>query len=576
MTTNPLDLLKALGPSGRKAFEDMTERVSLPAGDVLFDQGGPPDAMYLVVAGSLGVYILGPQHERQLIALIEAGETVGEMAVISGLPRSATVIAIRDCELLRLSRAHFDLLQKREPDLTAGLNRILVHRLRQVARGRGLHLEPKTAAILPVSPDIDALPIAQKLAEFVEADGYKVRIAGSEHADKSSGWFTEQEAAHDHVFLCGDHMSEDWIRLCARQADRIMVVARADDPVVTTLPRDVLQQRADHQLLDLVLIHERLDAVPKGTSRWLELMPVNRHFHIRAGETADWKRIARIVGGRAIGVVLSGGGARAYAHIGALKAIAEHGLDIDFLGGASMGGIIAASLSMGSDVDQVATQLQQAFVKSNPLSDLTLPLIGLVKGRKVERLLAEYFGNLQIPDLWLPFYCVSSNLSDGSLQIHRKGSVRDALRASIALPGVLPPKIIGDNVLVDGAVINNLPVDVMRGLHRGPIIAVDVTRDRALSPEMLAITHKSSWLQRLRNPPIVSILMRAGTVSSDVEIEKQARNADLLIAPHLGDIDIRDWSAFEQAVSIGYEHTSEMLETSLSSLRRRRRGASLG
>ncbi len=571
MATNPLDLLDAMGKRGRQAFEKLTERVSLPAGHTLFRQGAPPEAMYLVMAGSLGVYVHGPSHERQLLALIEAGETVGEMAVISSTPRSATVIAIRDCVLLKLSKAHFDQLQKREPELIAGLNRILVHRLRQVARGKGMRLEPKTAAILPATQEIESTPIARKLAEFIRADGKTVLILGPEHANRPSGWFTEQEAAHDHLFLCSDHSSKDWIRLCARQADRIMVVARANDPVVTELPGDVLRQRADHQLLDLVLIHETPGAVPQQTDRWLELMPVNRHFHIRDEEIKDWKRLARVISGRAVGVVLSGGGARAYAHIGALKAITEYGLDIDFLGGASMGGIIAASMAMGWDVDRLASGVRHAFVKSKPLSDLTLPLVGLVKGRKVERLLAEHFGQLQIPDLWLPFYCVSSNLSDGSLYVHKTGAVRDALRASIALPGVLPPKIIGDDVLVDGAVINNLPVDVMRGLHRGPIIAVDVTRDRALSPEMLALTHQSSWLKRLKNPPIIPILMRAGTVSSDVEIEKQARNADLLIAPHLGDIDIRDWSAFEKAVTIGYEHTAETLDKSLSSLHRARR-----
>lgn len=570
-TANPLDLLEALGPRARRRFEQLTERVKLPAGDTLFRQGSPPDAMYLVVAGSLGVYTFGPSHERQLIAVIEAGETVGEMAVIASTPRSATVIAIRDCVLLKMSKASFDQMQKREPELMSGLNRILVHRLRRISRGQGMRLEPKTVAILPVTNDIAAEPIAHRLATILEQDGFSVRLVGLEDRKRPSGWFDEQEANHDHLILCGDHGHEEWIRLCARQADRIMVAARAGDAVRTDLPGDLLQQRADHQLLDLVVLHDQDASQPQGSARWHELIPMNRLFHIRKSREEDWQRLARVIGGRAVGVVLSGGGARAYAHIGALKAISEYGLSIDFIGGVSMGAIIGAGIARGWSIDELSNNVQRAFVSSNPLSDLTLPLIGLVKGRKVERLLKEYFGALDIADLWLPYYCVSSNLSDGTLCVHRSGLLRDALRASIALPGVLPPKIIGDHVLADGAVLNNLPVDVMRSLHRGPIIAVDVTRDGALRPEMLAISHRSSWMKMLRHPPIISILMRAGTVSSDAEIEKQADYADVVIEPQLGDIDIRNWRAFDQAVTIGYEHTGEALSKSVRALSRRRR-----
>lgn len=571
MANNPLDLLEALGPRARAAFERLTERVTLPAGHTLFRQGASPEAMYLVVAGSLGVYAFGPSHERQLIALIEAGETVGEMAVLSGTPRSATVIAIRDCELMMLTKARFDLLQKHEPELMTGLNRILVHRLRQVSRGTGMRLEPKTAALLPVTRGIESRPIAERLAALLTEDGDRVFVVEPEDHDKPGVWYQQKESEHDRVLLCGDHGSEEWIRKCVRQADRIMILARAGEPAVTELPPDLLQQRADHQLVDLVMLQPADAAMPKGTRQWRELLPVNRHFHVRENNAGDWERLARVIGGRAIGVVLSGGGARAYAHIGALKAISESGLSIDFIGGASMGAIIAAGLAMGWDVDEMANNVQAAFVTSNPLSDLTLPLVSLVKGTKVERLLEEYFHDADIADLWLPYYCVSSDLSNGSLHVHRDGVLRDALRASIALPGVLPPLILDDHVLVDGAVMNNLPVDVMRSLHRGPIIAIDVTRDWALRPEMLAITQRGSFLQRLMHPPILSILMRAGTVSSEVEIDKQARNADLLIEPPLGDVDIRDWRAFEKTVTIGYEHTAELLAHSLASLRRLRR-----
>lgn len=128
-----------------------------------------------------------------------------------------------------------------------------------------------------------------------------------------------------------------------------------------------------------------------------------------------------------------------------------------------------------------------------------------------------------------------------------------------------------NSVLVDGAVINNLPVDIMRSLHRGPIVAIDVARDRALTPEMVQLTRQGNWLDRLRRPPIVSILMRSGTVSGESEIQRQVRIADLVVQPPLGDIDIRDWLAFDQAVTTGYEHTAAVLSEHGAALARPRR-----
>ncbi|MCG8562418.1 MAG: patatin-like phospholipase family protein [Hyphomicrobiales bacterium] len=571
MAANPLDLLAILGPEGRKAVEAEAEWIAVPAGRTLFHHGDPGNALYLVVSGSLGVYMPGPGDEPQLIGLIESGETVGEMALISGLPRSATVTAIRDSELWRVTKARFDLLLKRQPELLAGLNRILVHRLRQVSRGQGTRIEPKTVAFLPAGKGIDPQGIAERLSAEVTALGYKVRLVGTEDAGRSSRWFHELEKTHDHIFLCAALGDPAWIRLCARQADRIFIIARSRDPAGTALPRDLLAQRAAHQLLDLVLLHKDGSAAPADANRWLEAIPVNRHFHLRLDNAEDWSRIARIVAGRAIGLVLSGGGARAYAHVGVIRAIRDAGLPIDFLGGTSMGAIIGAGLAMEWSIDELERRVHDAFVTSNPLNDYTLPLVSLVKGRKMERLFEENFGWVRIPDLWRPYFCISSNLTSGDLHIHRRDRLTEALRASVALPGVLPPKVVKDGVLVDGAVLNNLPVDVMRGTHRGPIIAVDVARDRAMTPEMVALDRRRSWLSWIVEPPIVSILMRAGTVSGEPYLAEQARAADLLIEPPLGDIDIRNWRAFDQAVEIGYEHARQVLASSGHLLRRQRR-----
>ena len=554
---NALDLLDMLTPEAREIIERETLSVHLPAGQTLFSQGDPGDAFYVLVTGSLGIYVRGATNEPRLIAVVGEGEAVGELALISGKPRSATVTAIRDSELLRIAKSRFDFLLRRHPDLMAGLMRILVHRLRRISIGQTAKLEPKTAAFLPAHDGIDAGWVAKRLADCATDMGARVAVVGLEGLERSPAWFSELEHDHDHVFLHGAIDNTAWTRVCSRQADRVMIVAGSGWGGGTELPDDLLRQLAHHQLLDLIVVHGTAAREPQGTTAMIDAVPANRHFHARRDVDEDWRRLARIIKGRGISLVLSGGGARAFAHVGVIMALSEVGIPIDFVGGTSMGGLIGAGLALEWSPGELKDRINAAFVRQNPLSDITLPLIGMVKGRKVERLLLDNFGDRLIPDLWRPYYCVSSNLTTGAMYVHRRGEVHQALRASIALPGILPPKEHSAALLVDGAVTSNLPIDVMRDIHSGPIVACDVARARAVGPELIDQHLARPWYQRVLHPPIVSILMRSATISSEAQDKAQAVSADLLLTPPLGDIEIRDWKAFDRAVEIGYEHAME-------------------
>ena len=148
--------------------------------------------------------------------------------------------------------------------------------------------------------------------------------------------------------------------------------------------------------------------------------------------------------------------------------------------------------------------------------------------------------------------------------MYRKGDLWRALRASVAIPGVLPPVVDGGEVMVDGGLINNLPVDVMSQLGRGPVIGIDVSRDRALVASSDDLDgHGLQWLlpnRRRSAPSIFSLLIRAGTVSSDAQSKLQRGQSDLQLEPPLDGIDLLDWWAFERAVEVGYRYTMESLE----------------
>ena len=173
--------------------------------------------------------------------------------------------------------------------------------------------------------------------------------------------------------------------------------------------------------------------------------------------------------------MLAGGGARGFAHIGIIKALIEAGVPFDHLGGASMGAIIAAGLAHEWGVEELTERMRETFVTHNPLDDFTLPLIALVRGKKASSMLQRNFGDICIEELPLPFFAVSSDLTTGRIHEHRAGLLWRALRASVALPGILPPVTHHGHLLVDGGVMNSLPVDVMRTRTTGPIIACDVT-----------------------------------------------------------------------------------------------------
>jgi len=313
-----------------------------------------------------------------------------------------------------------------------------------------------------------------------------------------------------------------------------------------------------------VLLHAKRSAPPLCAAAWREALSAERMHHVCQGDCVDLDRLARLLTGRSTALVLSGGGARGYAHIGAIRALREHGVPLDYVGGTSMGAVIAAGVACGWNDEEMEARVRNAFVDSNPLGDIGLPMLALAKGFEVEKRLAAHFGDCDISDLWSPFFAVSSDLTRRTPVVHDRGSLVQALRASIALPGILPPVAVGSTVLVDGGVMRNLPADMMRAVHAGPIVAVDVSIDAGLSPRDLVVPPSLlRWFlsgEWRKGPPIVSLLLRSATVTAERDLLAARQTADVLILPRLESVEIRNWKAFEPAASAGYAAAREALE----------------
>jgi NTE family protein len=263
--------------------------------------------------------------------------------------------------------------------------------------------------------------------------------------------------------------------------------------------------------------------------------------------------------------VLSGGGARGFAHIGVVRALREAGVPIDVVGGTSMGAIMGAGVAARWSDAEMVERFRRTFVATNPLSDYTLPIVSLVSGRKVSRLLRQEFGEVAIEDLPLPFFAVSANLTTGRGSVHREGELWRWLRASAAIPGVLPPVFHGGEVHVDGGVINNLPVDVMRAANVGIVIGVDVGSDTTFTSDIQAVDLPPLWKllgwfrRHKQRPTILQILSRAGMINSDAATLAGRRMTDLLLQPPLAAVDLLHWKAFARAIEAGYRHARQRL-----------------
>ena len=304
--------------------------------------------------------------------------------------------------------------------------------------------------------------------------------------------------------------------------------------------------------------------MPSDTARWMEPRTVNRHFHLRDLGRDEVDRIVRYVLQRELGLVLSGGGARAFAHVGVLRAIREAGLSVDFIIGVSMGAIIGGRQALSDDIEQMVPGLKRQMTRA--FSDYTLPIVSLARGRRFDRCLSDLFGDAKIEDLWTPYFCVSSNLTKADTVIHRTGPMWRAIRASGGLPGLVPPVVDDGDLLYDGALMNNLPIDIMRQeIRNGPVIAVDVVPPVDLNLHTPQLYSPSGWrlaLNRLNPfttamsiPGIVSILQRAGQLPSlhTRRLRLAAELADLYVRPPVEQIKILDFSIAETAVDIGYD-----------------------
>ena len=542
--------------------------------------------MYVVVFGRLRALLPGDGSGDQVLGEIRRGEPVGEMALVTGKRRSATVIAVRDTELIKVTKEAFEQLVHEDPAVMLDLLRVLVDRYQRAIRPP-CEQQPVTIAVVPCTGDRAANVFRDGLVAALSTTSrvwsldidalrryrsvHSAALLDTESAELA-GWLHDQELRHDFVVYTAEPTISPWTRLCIRQADVVLLVGTTDasshlDSAVHDLFRTDFGTGARREL---VLLYDARQGMPSGAASWLSQLQVSDHHHVDPYQTADIERLARLLTGRAIGLVLGGGGARGVAHIGILRALEEARIPVDLVGGTSIGAVIGGQIAQGWNSSRVLAESRKAFLESGSLHDYTVPLIALLRGRRFFDMLGRLFGDRRIEDSPIGYFCISTNLTQSTCMVHRAGSLRKWVAASMAVPGIGPPIFDGRDVLVDGGVVNNLPIDIMRGLKRGPVFASDVSPrvelqlDREYqdipSPWSVLLSHLSPASPPMQVPRIGSILMRTvSLMRRDAGVDEHD-GADLVFTTPHGGRKLLEWQAFDEIVETGYRTAVAAIE----------------
>ncbi len=585
-------IFSELPPALLEQLANRSRSRAVRAGEWLIRGGEIGETMYVVRAGRL--HVVQEANPGDVIREAGRGDAVGELALLTRQPRSASVRAARDTDVIEIGRETFDALLERSPLLYRAVSHALALQLRAFGGTRRVRPVPGTIAVVGLGPQPGLVTFAHGLATAL---GVHRSVGLLDTSERSGGALAEFgplldrcEQVHDQVILLGgDALGADpWTKFCIQQADRILAVTGGGSPP------DGFEDRPELRGCDLVAC-----GVRPGTSQvagWGAVLAPQETHALPEGQAspAGLARIARRLSGKSVGLVLSGGGARALAHIGVIEELLAAGIEIDRVAGVSMGAYIAALLAMGLSPTEIDARCYEEWVRHKPLSDYTLPRSSLIRGDRFVSMLERSFGALAIEELERGFFCTAADLRSSELHVLRHGSLVDTVSSSMCLPLLSAPLVSGRKLMIDGSLIDNLPVEPMAALGEGPIIAVDVKATferssssngqrppagRIASPErrsapgrVRAETASGRLRQRLsdggrwRPPRFGETLTRLFLLASSNTTEAAKANAELLITPRNPGLGLLEFHQIDAAREAGRRAAREALEQAPASL----------
>ncbi len=552
-------LFARLGAEALEHLAAASSTVRLQPGEWLFHEGEEGDALYVVTAGRLEVLAEGSRQPP--IAVVGRGGVVGEYALVTSEPRSASVRATRACELIAIAHTDFDRVLREDATIAHTLMRQFAGALRaRRAADSAPRALPATVALLALDEHVPLAELSEGLLAALGVHAHSVILKphpapsapGPDQASAAYGPVLDAAvAANDLVLMPVAQRREDepWSSFCLQQADRILAIGSGLTPAPAAAPAGLAG-------CDLVA----WDVAPGSgrMSAWAQVLQPQETHAWRPGPELehDLARSARRLTGRSVGLVLGGGGARALAHLGVIEELAAAGVVIDRVAAVSFGALVGGLLAAGRTAAEIDAICFEELVRRRPLGDYTLPRHALLRGHRGEAMLRRTFGSLAIEELPLSFLCLTANLRTGERILHRSGSLFEAVAASVSIPVLLPPRRLQGSLQVDGSLIDNLPVGPMAALAEGPIIAVDIKAggaDASAGPARPAG-------RRERLPPVTETLMRVMFYGSKLTGTEEHEAADLTIRPRNNGVGFLEFHQIDSAREAGRLAARQALE----------------
>ena len=572
-----------------EALAGIADRVFVPAGQRIYSEGAAVDAAYIIEQGRCRMIF--SRRGKSIVADLGRGDVTGLNMVLRQEPSAGDLYALRDTQLIRLKGSELLSCMAANPPLIVAYSRYMADAFLRTHGLRAPSSRPRVFTFFPVSDDPGIRGAADSLLEALgrthgsgslvdrtrlrELMGREPAAADDLDRQRVIRWCTEEEAAGRFLLFVCDPTETAWTRWCLEQTDLVVVGARMRDVKEIQRIDGIFAGRSvarEPLQVELLLVHDQNTELPRGTRAWMDLRCRRRHHHVRGGNGADFQRAARLMSDRAVGVVLGGGGARALAHIGVLRALEEAGVPVDVIGGTSMGSVMAAAYAQGWPPQQILETMREAVPNSKALTDPDFPMISFLSGRKLKGVLEFGFGGHDIEDLWVPYYCISASLTEARMVVHDRGPLARSVQASCSLPGIYPPVHADGQLLVDGGIMNNIPVDVMGSMcSGGSVIAVAVGSGGGQNLELGAARNSTGWglLRNRLNPlsenervaSIVQVLTWSTTLSGTQYVKELIDEGyvDLFLAPPVQEFELLGFHAHQELYDIGYEYTRKRL-----------------
>ncbi|TGM43976.1 phospholipase [Leptospira biflexa] len=583
-----VSLFSGVGAKLISELEPQMEWIFLPGGETLMRQGDKADGMYVVVNGSLVYEVRNLENTIVSTGSFSKGDIIGEIALLTGEPRTATVVATLSCEIVKISTAAFEAVFSKHPPSMYAITKLIAERFSNDRMGKRMPKQARSIITLfPLQKDLSARNFAQNLSQalkkfgrtaIIESRDFKKRLGNREYAvsDLLESLYQMQNS-HEFLILCPDFEDKLWTETILHHTNRILLLSEAHR--TGGLTAEEIRFLGDSEEVlgptrELVLLYSDPNEKPANTANLTRIRKTDSVRHIRTYSNHGFESLTRFITGRSVGLALGGGGAKGLAHIGLLKAMQEENIPIDMIGGTSAGALMASIYAMGYHAPELERVAKALMSDKKTLNDYTIPTVSLIRGKKFNTVIKNFVGNRMIEDLWLPYFAVATSLTKSQKVIFDRGPVWKALRASASIPGILPPFYEKNELLVDGAMLDNIPGAVMREKGADFVISValssegDSTADEVFSaiyeennsgalPSALRMLFKRiiGKTQKQKDVPnLLSLLMRATFVASDAAKAKAKAESDIFAELPVEQYGLFDWKKFHELVEIGYKY----------------------